>query len=81
MKVADSDDDQHDDDQEQRDAAHTPPTIEPTGSSGAGGAAHCTNCVTRREPWKLPSAPSSKPDVEPIRSRESPESDCPSGRR
>jgi hypothetical protein len=25
-----------------------------------------SNCVTRREPWKLPSAPSSKAGVEPI---------------
>jgi hypothetical protein len=36
-----------------------------TRASG-GGEAHCRNCVTRREPWKLPSAPSSKQGVEPI---------------
>jgi hypothetical protein len=29
-----------------------------TRASG-GGAAHCRNCVARREPWKLPTAPSS----------------------
>ena len=36
-----------------------------TRASG-GGAANCSNCVMRRESWKLPSAPSSKLGVEPI---------------
>ena len=30
------------------------------------GVAHCRNCVTRREPWKLPSALSSNTGVKPI---------------
>jgi hypothetical protein len=71
VKVADSDDDQHDDDEEQRDAAQH------ATDDRAGGAAHCRHCVTRREPSKLPSAPSSKPGVEPIANIKS---DCTSGR-
>jgi hypothetical protein len=40
----------------------TPPSTQPT----IERPAHCRHCVTRREPSKLPSAPSSKPGVESI---------------